>query len=274
MSENDALNKYFKEIRKVSLLTAEQERKLFRRLGRGDKSAREHIAEANQRLVIKVARSYQNHGLPLVDLLGEGNVGLMRAIDKFDVSRGFKFSTYAFHWIRQAISRAILQKAHSVKPPIHLTARIPRYRSAVNSLTSELGRAPANSEVARAMRLPRREVEGLTAADRAIRMVKPLPEFELLEDLPQDDSYETSAQTVEQRVEAADQVEQLMGAVTDRERQILAMRYGLTGKHAMTLQEIGTRLNVTRARIGQLENRALAKMGARWAELVESQPVS
>jgi len=271
MSESDALNKYFSEIRKVPLLTAEEERDLFERVRKGDREARDRIAEANQRLVIKVARAYQNQALPLVDLIGEGNVGLMRAIDKFDVRRGFKFSTYAIHWIRQAISRAVLQKSHTIKPPIHLTAYVPRYRKAVASLTRELGREPSHTEVARAMQLPRTEVQGIDAANQAIDLVKPLQKFEVLEDIPLDNAYESSAETVERRLEACDEAEQIMKAVSEREREILTMRYGLSGRRPMTLREIGDKLGVTRARIGQLESRALRKMRDRWEELSQIQ---
>ena len=262
MSSSDSLREYFKSISDIPLLTKEQEIELFERLQAGEESIRERIAEANQRLVVKIAKTRLGQGLTFGDLIGEGNVGLMRAIEKFDLSRKCRFATYAIHWIRQAVSRAIQEKAHTVRPPVDLTGQMPHYQRTVRHLEEELGRRPDVKEVAKALRVTPEKAARLDKAERALYGVKALPEFESIDTAPVERTGNEPWLVADRQVEARDMVEVLMHAVTEREREILSLRFGLGDTHPMTLQEVGKRLNVTRARVGQIENRAMAKMFA------------
>jgi len=262
MSSSDSLREYFKSISEIPLLTKEQEIELFERLQAGEESIRERIAEANQRLVVKIAKTRLGQGLTFGDLIGEGNVGLMRAIEKFDLSRKCRFATYAIHWIRQAVTRAVQEKAHTVRPPVDLTGQVPQYRRTVRQLEEKLGLRPDVKEIAKALRVTPEKAARLDKAERALYGVKPLPEFESIDTAPVERTGNEPWLTADRQIEARDMVEVLMQAVTDREREILSLRFGLGGTHPMTLQEVGKRLNVTRARVGQIENRAMAKMCA------------
>lgn len=263
MSNSEGLREYFKSVAHIPLLTKHGEIDLFRQLGSGDESVRVKIAEANQRLVIKIAKAYSGHGLPFSDLISEGNVGLMRAIQKFDLARKCRFATYAIHWIRQAISRAIQEKAHMVRPPVDLTGQLPQYRRVVSQLNDKLGRRPGLKEVARAMRVSAGRASRLDKAERAIYGVKALPEFESIDTVLVVQTGNEPWVSAEREAEARDMVDVLMQAVSTRERKILSLRYGLDGRQPMTLQEVGERLKVTRARVGQIQNRAMAKMVAK-----------
>ena len=263
---SESLKEYFNAISDIPLLTKEEEIELFKRFPAGDDSIRKNIAEANQRLVVKIAKTHLGKGLSFGDLIGEGNVGLMRAIEKFDLSKKCRFATYAIHWIRQAVTRSIQEKAHTVRPPVDLTGQVPYYRKKVYELTEKLGRQPMLKEVARAMHMTPEKAGRLDKAEHALYGVKALPEFESIDTAPIAHNGVEPWVAADRAIEARDMVDVLMGAVTDREREILSLRFGLGGKHPMTLQEVGKRLNVTRARVGQIENRAMAKMHARMAE--------
>lgn len=260
MDSSESLKEYFSSISDIPLLTQQQEIELFRRLRQGDENARRQIVEANQRLVIKMAKPHLGRGLSFGDLIGEGNVGLMRAIAKFDLSRQCRFATYAIHWIRQCITRAIQEKAPMVRPPVDLTGQVPRYRRTVNELERKLGRSPQTNEVARYMRVTPEKVGRLGQAERALYGIKPLPQFESIDTALIVREVDAPSVRADREVEARDMVEALMHAVTEREREILSLRFGLGGNRPMTLQQIGERINVTRARVGQIQTRAMEKM--------------
>ena len=260
MGGPESLREYFKAISDIPLLTRQGEIDLFERVAKGDADARTLIVESNQRLVIKIAKQYMGQGMSLGDLIGEGNVGLIRAIEKFDLERKCRFATYAIHWIRQAVSRAIQEKAHTVRPPVDLTGQVPRYRQTLTQLETKLGRRPHLKEVARAMRMSTDKTTRLDKAQHALYGVKPLPEFESVDTVATIRSGDEPWTVADREIEARDSVEFLMACVTEREREILRLRFGLGGNQPMTLQEVGKRLNVTRARVGQIENRAMAKM--------------
>ena len=266
MIGSDSLTEYFNAISSIPLLTKQEEIDLFRRLQDGDGSARHQIAEANQRLVIKIAKSHLGRGLPFGDLIGEGNVGLMRAIDKFDLSRKCRLATYAIHWIRQAIIRGIQEKAPMVRPPVDLTGMVSRFRRTVSQLEQKLGRRPHIKEVARTIRVSAEKVIRLHQAERALYGIGPLPEFDAIDSVSVSRTGEDPSTRTDREIEARDMVEVLIQAVTDREREILSLRFGLDGRPPMTLRQVGERLHVTRARVGQIQSRAMAKMFAMLSE--------
>lgn len=266
LDDMTSLSHYFKAVGKVPLLTAEDEKSLFRRLHSGDTSARRQIAEANQRLVVKIARTHANRGLPLSDLIGEGNIGLLRAIDKFDTGRGCRFATYAVYWIRQCVTRSIQEKAHTVRPPVDLTARVGKYWRTVAELKEKLGGEPVVADIARAMAISPEKIGRLAKAAQAVGGTSPLQENESSETGRGTGGAVESWQTTTHRMEARDMVEVFMQAITPREREVLNLRYGLDGRRPMTLAEVSQRYNVTRSRIGQIEGRAMAKLQARALE--------
>ena len=263
MTSSDSLKDYFKAISNIPLLTKQEEIELFERFGRGEHGIRQKIAEANQRLVVKIAKSHLRKGLSFGDLIGEGNVGLMRAIEKFDLKKKCRFATYAIHWIRQAVTRGIQEKAHTVRPPVDLTGQVPQYRKKIHELSEKLGRRPHVKEVARALHVSPEKADRLDKAERALYGVKALPEFESIDTAPVALTGNEPWLAAHREVEARDMLEVLMEAITERERKILSLRFGLSGRQPMTLQEVGQRLNVTRARVGQIESRAMAKMHAK-----------
>ena len=263
MNNSDSLKGYFKAISNIPLLSRQEEIDLFERFGRGEDGVRQKIAEANQRLVVKIAKSHLGRGLTFGDLIGEGNVGLMRAIEKFDLKKKCRFATYAIHWIRQSVTRSIQEKAHTVRPPVDLTGQVPHYRKKVYELSQKLGRQPHVNEVAKAMHMTPEKAGRLDKAERALYGVKALPEFESIDTAQVALTGNESWLTADRAVEARDMLDVLMQAITDREREILSMRFGLTGRQPMTLQQVGKQLNVTRARVGQIESRAMAKMHAK-----------
>ena len=250
-----AMSSYFREIAKTPLLSAQEERSLFRRLRRGDQHARHHVGAANQRLVVSIAKKHLGRGLPLADLVGEGNVGLMRAIDRFQLSKGCRFVTYAVYWIRQAISRAVLEKVPTVRPPVDLAAQLPAYRRTVDRLHERLGRRPFPQETARTLGVTRKHLGRLEQAAHVLTAVEALPESDAISPEPNGGGCAALRQ-----LEASDMVRALMRLVTQREREILTLRYGLAGGQPLTCREVGDRVQVTRARIAQIERRALNKM--------------
>lgn len=261
MSEAESLATYFREVSRVPLLDERQERELFRLVQRGDKDARNKIAAANQRLVAKIARDHVGRGIGLADMIGEGNVGLMWAIDRFKLSKKCRFSTYAFHWIRQAIQRSIDKDVYTVRPPIGAAPRIWAYRQAIIRLRRQLNRWPARTEIARKLRISGSQFERLEKAALAAYAVKPLPDFEIIDTAPvadRDGRHDWSRPFRE--IEERDTVDVLMQALTEREQQVLRMRYGLDGKRPLTYREIGARCSFTRSRAEQVVAHAVAKM--------------
>ena len=261
MTDTDPLAVYFQHISRVPLLSQEEERELFRRMNHGDDRARDRIAEANQRLVVSIAKRHIGRGIPFADLIGEGNVGLLRAIDGFRLSKKCRLSTYAVCKIQQAMVRAIDKGAHTVRPPIGSGGRIRAYRLAVRRLTRKLCREPAQSEIAKELHISPSKIARLGQASRAARGGARSPYDESIGTGPVGHMAERHDWSREiQRIEARDTVETLMQGVTERERQILRLRYGLGDRGPLTLNEVGERSHVTRQRADQILHQALAKM--------------
>ena len=254
------LRAYFSSVARIPLLTQQEEVELFRQLGQGDVSARSKLAEANQRLVIKIAGAHLSFGLAFGDLIGEGNVGLMRAIDRFDLSKQCRFSTYAIHWIRRAIMQAIQEQAHTIRVPGDLVTRVSWYRGALAQLEEGLNRRPTLGESARALGVTTHTVKRLDRANRAMSGIQPLPRHEAMHTVALSRTGYEPWSSAEREMEARDLVEVLMRAITRREREILSLRFGLDGRGPMTLEDVGTQLNLTKARIGQIESQAISKM--------------
>jgi len=260
----DSLQLFLKDISKVRLLTAGQEVALAKRIERGDRRAKEEMVEANLRLVVSIAKKYQNRGLPFLDLIQEGTIGLVRAAEKFDHRRGFKFSTYATWWIRQAVARALADKARTIRLPVHKVERLHKIRHSARILRTRLYRDPTPAEIAKEVCLPIEEVEViLRIAQTPVSLQSPVGDEEdcelghLLADkelpLPED-----VAQSVSRTAALAD----CLDSLDDRQRTVLELRYGLDGGHARTLDEISVVFSVTRERIRQIEKQSLAKLAA------------
>ena len=261
----DPLQLFLKDISKVSLLTAPQEVALAKRIERGDRRASQEMVEANLRLVVSIAKRYRNRGLPFLDLIQEGTIGLVRAVEKFDHRRGFKFSTYATWWIRQAVARAVADKARTIRLPVHKVDMLNRIRHSERILRAELSRDPTPAEVAREMGLPVAELEQILRDAQApvslqasvVGQEEDCQLGHLLTDkelpLPED-----AAQSVFRTAALADCLESL----DDRQRTVLELRYGLDGGRPRTLDEIGVVFSVTRERIRQIEKQSLAKLAA------------
>jgi RNA polymerase primary sigma factor len=260
----DPLQLFLKDISKVSLLTASQEVELAKRIERGDRRAKEDMVEANLRLVVSIAKRYRKQGLPFLDLIQEGTIGLVRAVEKFDHSRGFKFSTYATWWIRQAVARALADKARTIRMPVHKVERLHKIRHSERILRAELYRDPTPAEIAKEVGLPREEVEViLRSAQTPVSLQAPVGHEDecelghLLADkdvpLPEDAA---------ERVSRTAALEDCLDTLDDRQRTVLELRYGLDGGRPRTLDEIGLVFSVTRERVRQIEKQSLAKLAA------------
>jgi RNA polymerase primary sigma factor len=260
----DALQLFLKDIGKVPLLTAAQEVELAKRIERGDHSAKQAMVEANLRLVVSIAKRYRNQGLPFLDLIQEGTIGLVRAAEKFDYRKGFKFSTYATWWIRQAVARAIADKGRTIRMPVHVVEKLNRILRAERKLRAERGREPTNEEIARELEMPTEEVEHIRrSAQTPVSLEKPVGDddesefghFLADESAPLPDEL---AETALQR----EALRSILGALSERERRVLELRYGLDGQQPRTLDEVGRAFNVTRERIRQIEHQGLKKLRA------------
>jgi RNA polymerase primary sigma factor len=260
----DALQLFLKDVGKVELLTAAQEVELAKRIERGDHGAKQEMIEANLRLVISIAKRYRNQGLPFLDLIQEGTIGLVRAAEKFDYRKGFKFSTYATWWIRQAVARALADKGRTIRIPVHVVEKLNKITRAERSLRAEHGREPTSAEIAGELDLSVEEVEDIRRRAQApVSLEKPVggdedSEFgHFIEDdsapLPDDMADLTL------RHEALGRA---LGMLGERERRVLELRYGLNGETPKTLDEVGRAFNVTRERIRQIENQSLKKLRA------------
>jgi RNA polymerase primary sigma factor len=265
----DSLQLFLKDIGRVPLLTARQEVELAKRIELGDLDAKRHMVEANLRLVVSIAKNYRNQGLAFLDLIQEGTIGLVRAAEKFDYRRGFKFSTYATWWIRQAVARAIADKGRTIRMPVHVVEKLNKINRIERKLVAELGREPTIPEVSEAVGIPEPEVEHIKrSAQTPVSLEKPVGDDEESEfgQFIADEN----APSPEESAELSLRHEALQGVLntlTYRERRVLELRYGLDGEQPRTLDEVGRTFNVTRERIRQIENQSLQKL----AGLVEAQ---
>jgi RNA polymerase primary sigma factor len=260
----DSLRLYLRSIGRVDLLTAEQEVTLARRIERGDMLAKQQMIEANLRLVVSIAKSYLGRGLTFLDLIQEGSMGLIRAVEKFDYRRGYKFSTYATWWIRQAVTRAIADKGRTIRIPVHMVEKLNKVVHVERQLVQQLGREPSPDEIASELETTVREVRDvLQMAQQPISLEKPIGEEEESElgDFVEDQTAESPFELAAERLRR-ENLRRALAALPQREREVIEMRFGLTGERPYTLEEVGRAFNVTRERIRQIENHTLKKLEA------------
>ena len=288
IDSDDTISLYLKEISNIPLLTAEEEVELARRLERGRSAkrrlsrnghnpeererlerqcregdlARKHLIQANSRLVISMAKKYMGQGVPFLDLIQEGNLGLMKAVEKFDYRRGYKFSTYATWWIRQAITRAIADQGRTIRVPVHMSDRIRRLYHVARQLEQELGREPTAEEIAREMQLPPKKVSWmLKISQRPLSLEKPVGEEKDSElgDFIEDQDLPAPSDIASRRI-LREEIEEVLNCLTPREARVLQLRFGLADGCSHTLKEVGEKFGVTRERIRQIENEALRRL--------------
>ncbi len=260
----DSLRLYLRSIGRVNLLTAEQEVQLAQRIERGDMRAKQQMIEANLRLVVSIAKGYLGRGLTFLDLIQEGSLGLIRAVEKFDHRRGFKFSTYATWWIRQAVTRAIADKGRTIRIPVHMVEKLNKVVHVERQLVQQLGREPTPDEIATELECPVREVRDiLRMAQQPVSLEKPIGEEEESElgDFVEDQTAESPFELASENLRR-DNVRRALAALPQREREVIEMRFGLSGGRPRTLEEVGRAFNVTRERIRQIENHTLKKLEA------------
>jgi RNA polymerase primary sigma factor len=258
----DSLRLYLRSIGRVGLLTAEQEVGLAKRIERGDMAAKQHMIEANLRLVVSIAKGYLGRGLTFLDLIQEGSLGLIRAVEKFDYRRGYKFSTYATWWIRQAVTRAIADKARTIRIPVHMVEKLNKVVHVERQLVQDLGREPTPDEIAKELECTAREVKDiLRMSQLPISLEKPIGEEEDSElgDFVQDETAESPFELAVENLRR-ENVRKALDALPAREREVIEMRFGLKGHQARTLEEVGRAFGVTRERIRQIENNTLKKL--------------
>jgi RNA polymerase primary sigma factor len=258
----DSLRLYLRSIGRVDLLTAPEEIELAKRIERGDIAAKRHMVEANLRLVVSIAKGYLGRGLSFLDLIQEGSLGLIRAVEKFDYRRGYKFSTYATWWIRQAVTRAIADKARTIRIPVHMVEKLNRVTHVERQLVQRMGREPEPAEIAEELKITVREVRDiLRVAQMPISLEKPVGDEEESElgDFVADDRTEEPFDTATERLQRED-IQKALDALPERERQVIELRYGLRGHEPLTLEEVGRAFGVTRERIRQIENNTLKKL--------------
>ena len=258
----DSLRLYLRSIGRVDLLTAGQEVSLARRIERGDMLAKQQMIEANLRLVVSIAKGYLGRGLSFLDLIQEGSLGLIRAVEKFDYRRGYKFSTYATWWIRQAVTRAIADKARTIRIPVHMVEKLNKVVHVERQLVQEFGREPSPEEIALELQWTAREVKDiLRIAQLPVSLEKPIGEEEDSElgDFVEDDTAESPFELASENLRR-ENVRRALDALPTREREVIEMRYGLSGGKARTLEEVGRAFGVTRERIRQIENNTLKKL--------------
>jgi RNA polymerase primary sigma factor len=258
----DSLRLYLREIGKVDLLTAEQEVALAKRIERGDMAAKTHMIQANLRLVVSIAKAYLGRGLTFLDLIQEGSLGLIRAVEKFDYRRGYKFSTYATWWIRQAVTRAIADKARTIRIPVHMVEKLNKVVHIERQLVQRLGREPTPEEIGVELEMTVEEVrEIMRMSQLPVSLDKPIGEDEESElgDFVPDDQAESPFDTASLSLRRED-VQKALDSLPERERLVLELRYGLSGEQPYTLEEVGQAFGVTRERIRQIENNTLKKL--------------
>jgi RNA polymerase primary sigma factor len=258
----DSLRLYLRSIGRVALLTAADEVALAKRIERGDIAAKQQMVEANLRLVVSIAKGYLGRGLSFLDLIQEGSLGLIRAVEKFDYRRGYKFSTYATWWIRQAVTRAIADKGRTIRIPVHMVEKLNKVIGVERQLVQQLGREPTAEEIAEELDCSQKEVrEILRMAQHPVSLEKPVGEEDdsalgdFIEDQTAESPFELAARTMRD-----EHVCRALSVLPRREREVIEMRYGLTGERPRTLEEVGQAFNVTRERIRQIENHTLKKL--------------
>jgi RNA polymerase primary sigma factor len=258
----DSLQLFLKDIGKVRLLTAAEEVELAKRIERGDLAAKEKMVESNLRLVVSIAKNYRNQGLPFLDLIQEGTLGLVRAAEKFDYRKGFKFSTYATWWIRQAIARALADKARTIRIPVHVVEKLNKIGRAERKLVTELGREPTPEEIAEVTGIEPDEVDSIKRSAQApVSLEKPVGDEEesefgqFIADEKAESPFDRAADLLTKEA-----LREALENLSYRERRVLELRYGLGGEHPRTLDEVGRTFNVTRERIRQIENQSLKKL--------------
>jgi RNA polymerase primary sigma factor len=258
----DSLRLYLRAIGQVDLLTAQQEVELAKRIERGDMLAKRQMVEANLRLVVSIAKGYLGRGLSFLDLIQEGSLGLIRAVEKFDYRRGYKFSTYATWWIRQAVTRAIADKARTIRIPVHMVEKLNRVAHVERQLVQKLGREPEPAEIAEELRWPVSDVRDiLRVAQLPVSLEKPVGDEDESElgDFVADDAVLEPFEEASEHLQK-EGVKKALEALPDRERQVIELRYGLAGAEPLTLEEVGRTFGVTRERIRQIENNTLKKL--------------
>jgi RNA polymerase primary sigma factor len=261
-SSLDSLRLYLRSIGRVPLLSAAEEVCLAKRIERGDVAAKQQMVEANLRLVVSIAKGYMGRGLTFLDLIQEGSLGLIRAVEKFDYRRGYKFSTYATWWIRQAVTRAIADKGRTIRIPVHMAEKLNKVLHAERLLIQQLGRDPTAAELATELDYPIGEVrEILRMAQQPISLEKPVGEeddsalADFIEDIAAESPFETASESLRRET-----IVRVLAVLPRREREVLEMRYGITGGRSRTLEEVGRAFNITRERVRQIENRTLKKL--------------
>jgi RNA polymerase primary sigma factor len=262
LAQSDGLRLYLREIARIQLLSASDELTLARRVKRDDISARRALIEANLRLVVHVAKRYVGQGMDLEDLIGEGNIGLIRAVSKYDPDKGFRFSTYAHWWIKQAISRALLEGARTVRLPVYIMEEVMRVRRMTRQLYQELGHEPSAEEIAGALAITPERVRELNIwAEKIYSLDAPLSDEDenTMGDIVPDDHTPGPSEAIEREL-LRQEVRRMLSGLNPRERQVIELRFGLVDDHDYTLEEVGKQLKVTRERVRQIEDRAIRKL--------------
>jgi len=259
---DDPVRMYLKEIGRIKLLTPEEEQEIAKKMAEGDEDARKRMSEANLRLVVSIAKRYVGRGMQLLDLIQEGNLGLMKAVEKFDYTKGYKFSTYATWWIRQSITRAIADQARTIRIPVHMVETINKVLRTSHSMVQKLGREPTTKEIADELHIEESKVEEvLKIAQEPVSLETPIGEEEdsHLGDFIQDDEASQPSEEASYTL-LREQLEEVLSTLTPREEQVLRMRFGLSDGKPHTLEEVGKEFDVTRERIRQIESKALRKL--------------
>ena len=262
---DDSVRLYLREIGKIPLLTPEEEAKLAQRIVKGDKKAKDKMVESNMRLVVSIAKRYGGRGLDFLDLIQEGNTGLLRAVEKFDPDKGFKFSTYATWWVRQAITRAIADQARTIRIPVHMVETINKVLRTTRKLTSELNREPTNEEIAKALDMEPEKVDYVMRIKQDIASLDASvgrdgdDEDSVLGDFVEDEERDSPEDSAANQI-LKEQLSEIISTLTDREQKIIRLRFGIGGGRPHTLEEVGNEFDVTRERIRQIEAKALSKL--------------
>lgn len=262
---DDSVRLYLREIGKIPLLTPEEEAELAQRIVKGDKKAKDKMVESNMRLVVSIAKRYGGRGLDFLDLIQEGNTGLLRAVEKFDPSKGFKFSTYATWWVRQAITRAIADQARTIRIPVHMVETINKVLRTTRKLTAELNREPTNEEIAKALDMEPEKVDYVMRIKQDIASLDASigregdDEDSVLGDFVEDEERDSPEDSAANQI-LKEQLSEIIATLTDREQKIIRLRFGIGGGRPHTLEEVGAEFDVTRERIRQIEAKALSKL--------------